>query len=88
MSPLSPELVSETRLDPNSRHFKLHLQPWSIYYIPGNDPNTFITPPARKIPPNEKIEKELKEFKKEIDEKFAKTPMKNFVFPRSFSIHS
>ena len=45
----------------------LYLQPWSIYYIPGEDPNTFTIPPARKIPPNEKIEKELKDFKKEID---------------------
>ncbi len=52
-------------------------------YIPGEDPNSFSIPPARQIPPNEKIEKEHKDFKKEIDEKFAKTPMKNFVFPRT-----
>lgn len=82
-SPLSPELTSETRLDPSGCKFRLHLQPWSIEFIPGKDPNTFPIPPARKIAPNEKIERELKDFKREIDEKFAKTHMKHFVFPRT-----
>ena len=82
-SPLSANLTCETRLSPNATRVKLYLQPWSIYYIPGEDPNTFQIPPARKIAPNEKIERELKDFKREIDEKFAKTPMKHFVFPRT-----
>jgi hypothetical protein len=35
---------------------------------------------------NAKIELELIDFKKEIEEKFNKSPLKKFIFPRSASM--